>query len=443
MSLLKRIAKVLFSSDMEIDDMKELTKNKYIKKGRMPEKVVVYFSQHIGKESECCVSCGNHVKEGQVIGKASGVLSSNVHAPISGKVVEIKNYRNSTGRSGKGVMIESDGKEKVWKKKDAGNISSEKIIKAVESAGVVGMGGATFPTYFKMNGALKSRIKDYIVNGAECEPYITADQRLMEEKTKEIFCGIQLMVKATKAKHAYFGIEDNKRYAIRKFKGIAINHDWFDVEELESRYPQGAEKEMIKNILGKEVPCGGLPSDVGVAVNNVGTVFAVYEALYYSKPLIERVVTVTGNGVKNPKNIFAKIGTPVKDLIDECGGYKSNVSKIIVGGPMMGFAQSDDKIYVTKGMSCILVMKGSDDDSAEERPCIRCGRCIDACPMKLNPYIISAYSQRDKFDDAKDAGVLNCYECGKCAFVCPVRRPMTQYMRYAKEGIKKRGDTKK
>ena len=439
MSILRQIVGYIFSSDTEINDMKTLTSGKPVKKAKLPERVVVYLSQHVGKEAECCVNIGDSVKEGQLIGKPSGPVSANIHAPVSGRITEIKKYRMPTGTKTIGIMIEGNGKEKAWIKTDSAKVeklSSEQIIEKIEDFGIVGMGGATFPTHFKIRSGVKSGVKHYILNGAECEPYITADHRIMVEKHKEILSGIMLLMKATGVKRVSIGIEKNKKDAIMIFRDMVADYDSIDLFELKSLYPQGAEKELIKSVTGEEVPAGGLPSDVSVIVNNIGTAFAVYEAIFYDKPLIERVVTVTGDGIKNPGNLLARIGTPVRDLIKECGGYKTGVSKIIMGGPMMGFAQADDNIYITKGTSCILVMK-DDKDYGDEKPCIRCGRCVDACPMKLNPYLISAYSEKDRFDDAKDAGVLNCYECGKCAYVCPVRRPMTQYMKYAKSGIEK------
>jgi len=297
------------------------------------------------------------------------------------------------------------------------------------------MGGASFPTYIKLSPP--KPVDTLIVNGAECEPYLTCDYRLMIEKTKEIMLGIESVAKCLGVKKVFIAIEDNKPEAVKLFED-AIRNTHYAVRVLKSMYPQGGEKQLIKNVLGKEVPSGKLPFDIGVVVHNVGTIFAIYEAVYLSKPLIERVVTVTGSGIENPKNVLARIGTPIKELIDFCGPQKEKPAKIIIGGPMMGIAQYTDEVPVIKSTTGVLLFNQQEAAIYEEEFCIRCGACVRECPVGLMPCLINLASEKESWVLTKNYGALDCIECGICSYVCPANRRLVQSIKRAKlEAMKK------
>lgn len=299
-------------------------------------------------------------------------------------------------------------------------------------AGIVGLGGAAFPTHVKLSPPKEKKIDTVILNGAECEPYLTSDHRLMLERSKDILEGLKIIMKILGVSKGYIGIEQNKPDAITKMKEVARGETNIEVRDLKVKYPQGAEKQLIKAILDRDVPAGGLPMDVGVVVQNVGTAKAIYDACRYGRPLIERVVTVTGRGVNEPKNLRVRIGTQFSQLLDECGGFKDSTVKVIAGGPMMGIAQTNTEVPVIKGTSGILILTSKEAEKAEYLPCFRCGRCIEACPMKLQPSILSVLIEKGKYQEAKENNLLDCFECGSCAYVCPAKRPMVQFMKLAK-----------
>ncbi len=419
---------------------KELAAGKAITQAHLPRRVVVPLSQHIGAPAVPEVAIGDEVKKGQVIGTTTGFVSSPVHASLSGKVIAIADFPTSVGKMVQSIVIESDGKdEAVPFKENTGylNLSADEIRTIIKDAGIVGMGGAAFPTNVKLSPPKEKPIDAVIINGAECEPYLTADHRLMVEQPKAVVEGLKVIMKSLGVREGHIGIEENKPDAIEAMRDAVSAEPDIHVWPLEIKYPQGAEKMLIKAIKGREVPSKGLPMDVGVVVQNVGTALAVYEAVRFGKPLIERVVTVTGTGIKEPANMMVRIGTLMADVIEQCGGLVEGAVKVISGGPMMGFAQWTLDVPVVKGTSGILVMAEDEYVSSDEyTACIRCGSCIDVCPMGLNPSILSIYAEKGFYEDAKENNLFDCFECGSCAYVCPSKRPMVQFIRLAKSQVK-------
>jgi len=419
---------------------KDLSSGKSITPARLPQRIVVPLSQHIGAPAKCEVKIGDEVKKGQVIGSPPGFVSSPVHSSISGKVIAIADFPTAVGRMVTSVVIESDGKDEAVAFKenpDYMNLSPDEIKNLIRDAGIVGMGGAAFPTNVKLSPPKEKPIDTVILNGAECEPYLTADNRLMDEHPKEVIEGLKIIMKALGVKEGHVGIELNKPDAIKAMQSAASGEPNITIHALEIKYPQGAEKMLIKAIKEREVPSKGLPMDVSVVVQNIGTALAIYEAVRYGKPLIERVVTVTGKGIREPKNMLVRIGTLMSEVIEQCGGLTEGAVKVISGGPMMGFAQWTLDVPVTKGTSGILVLTEDEYAPSEEYfSCIRCGRCVDVCPMGLNPSMLSILAEKGFFEEAKEYNLFDCFECGCCAFVCPAKRPMVQFMRLAKSQVK-------
>jgi electron transport complex protein RnfC len=408
----------------------------------MPKQEVVHIpvSQHIGAPGNVIVEKGDTVKAGQPLTEPSGFVSVPVHASISGTVKAIGTYANPVGRELPTVTIESDGEETPFA--DYEEISGwqessrEEIRERVRNAGLAGMGGAAFPTHVKLSPPKDKPIDTVIINGAECEPYLTSDHRLMLERPDDIVRGAMLIAQAVGAGHIFIGIENNKPDAYEAMKKAAMEFTLIDVQMLPVKYPQGAEKQLISALLNREVPPPpGLPMDVGCIVQNVGSTVAIYEAVRYGKPLTERYVTITGSGVKRPKNVIAKIGTPFHRLIEQAGGYTDDASKLLMGGPMMGLAQWTDEVPVVKGTSGIVVFGRKDARIAAEQPCIGCGRCVDVCPVFLLPTNIARYSQLEMFDEAAELGVTECIECGSCTFVCPAKRNLVQHIRFGKASV--------
>ncbi|MCD5390918.1 electron transport complex subunit RsxC [candidate division NPL-UPA2 bacterium] len=418
---------------------KEATRDKKIEPAKIPERVIIPLLQHTGAPGEALVSKGDRVTVGQKIGEAKAFVSAPVHATISGEVIEIKPLPYPLGLNTDSIVIQSDGKDEwleVEGTKDWKALSPDKIRETIREAGIVGLGGAAFPTHVKLSPPEGKKIDAYILNGAECEPYLTCDYRLMVERPKEILEGFRILMAALSVKNGYIGIEDNKREAISAMGRELNGEPDIQMKVLKTKYPQGGEKQLIKAILRKEVPSGGLPFDVGVLVSNVGTAFSCWEAVVSGKPLVERVITVTGPGVKEPKNLRVRIGTRVSDLIEACGGFNGKPGKIIMGGPMMGLTQFTDEVPVIKGTSGILVQ--TDVLWDEEIACIRCGKCIQSCPLYLMPTMISLYSKRGRLEEAKDYGALDCIECGACGYTCPARIPLVQWIKYAKRELAKK-----
>ncbi|MDO9288006.1 MAG: electron transport complex subunit RsxC [Thermodesulfovibrionales bacterium] len=434
------MALATFKGGIHPPDKKELAKDRPISEAKSPQRVVIPLSQHLGAPCKPVVTIGQEVKKGEMIGEPGGFVSAPVHSSVSGKVIAIAEFPNAMGRMVNSIVIENNGKEEWAALKDNPDymkLSPDELKDKVKTSGIVGMGGAAFPTVVKLSPPKEKPIDTVIINGAECEPYLTADYRLMMEKPKEIVEGLKILMKILGVNKGFIGIENNKPDAIEKMKAAAKGEANIEVCALEVKYPQGAEKMLIKAATGREVPPRALPMDVKVVVQNVGTALAVYEAARYGKPLIERVVTVTGEGINTPSNLMVKIGTMVSDLIEQCGGFKGEVGKVISGGPMMGFAMSSLDVPVTKGTSGILVIPEDGVSHVEEfGPCIRCGRCIDICAMGLIPSMLSILSEKGFYEEAKEYNLFDCFECGSCAFVCPSKRPIVQLVRLAKSMTK-------
>jgi electron transport complex protein RnfC len=431
-----------FSGGVHPAGNKQLTAHKPTVAAAIPKRAVIPLSQHIGAPTKPLVVIGQEVKKGEKIGETTGFVSAPVHASISGKVVAIGSFPHTLGVNMPSVVIESDGKDEwvagLKENPDYNLLSPDELKKLVQDAGIVGMGGATFPTHVKLSPPKEKPIDVVILNGAECEPYLTSDHRLMLEKSKEIVDGLKILMRILNVSKGYIGIESNKPDAIEAMTKASAGTPEIKVWPVKVKYPQGAEKMLIKAITGRTVPAGGLPMDVGVVVQNVGTAEAISEAVLYGKPLIERYVTVTGRGVKDPKNFLARIGTPFSQLIEEAGGLSDSAAKVISGGPMMGMSQYTLDVPVIKGTSGILVLPKSEVSTQSYGPCIRCARCIDACPMKLQPSYIGLFIEKGRYEDAKEYNLMDCFECGSCTFVCPANRPIVQWVKKAKKELAKK-----
>lgn len=416
---------------------------KPIEKIELPKQVSIPVSQHIGAPSEPVVAKGDTVKTGQLIAKSTGFVSANIHSSVSGKVLKIDKVLDTSGYKQTCIIIDVEGDE--WMEsidrsaeiKNNIDISAEEIRNKVAACGIVGLGGATFPTHVKMSVPPGKTCNHLVINAVECEPYLTADHQIMMERAEEIMIGCKLIQKAIGAGKVLIGIENNKPDAIRHMSETAKKFDNIEVHALKVQYPQGGEKQLIKAVLNREVPSGGLPIDVGCVVQNVGTAYAVYEAVQKNKPLFERVVTVTGKSVKKPSNILARIGTPINMLIEAAGGLPEDTGKIVNGGPMMGKAVSTDTVPVTKGTSGVLIFPQDSATRPENFNCIRCGRCASACPMGLEPYLLKNMTVVKMYEELQAQHALDCMECGSCAFTCPAGIPLLDYIRLGKANLNK------
>ena len=382
------------------------------------------------------VKVGDEVKVGSVIGEASGFVSVPVHASISGKVTAVGRFPHPLGGEQQAVVIEGDGEdswdESVQPRANADSLTPKDIVDIVRDAGIVGLGGAAFPTHVKLSPPDSKPIDTVILNGAECEPWLTADHRLMLERPGEVLEGLRLIMRALGCERGFVGIESNKPDAVAAMKAAVPQGAGIRVVMLQVKYPQGAEKQLIDALARRQVPAGGLPMDVGVVVQNVGTALAVYEAVVKGVPLIRRVVTITGTPVESPTNFMPRIGTPVKSLVEQAGGFKDDVSKVVSGGPMMGMTQFTTDVPVIKGTSGMLFLGPSDIDTRPPDPCIRCGHCVHACPMKLLPTTIEKYVMVEDIERAVEIGLNDCIECGSCAYVCPSHRRLVHQFKFGK-----------
>lgn len=437
-----------FKGGFHVPDNKALTANVRIEEMPNVTDYYVSLSQHIGKPAEPVVNAGDEVVEGQLIAKASSFVSANIFSPVCGEVVGLEKRKNAQGATIDCIHIKSNGKQDVFTFPALTDPTPEQIIARVAEAGIVGLGGAGFPTSVKLQP--KDAVDSLIINAAECEPYLNCDNRLMIERTAEFIEGVRLIAKAINVPNIYIGIEANKMEAynalialdgvIADSKDALANRKEGDIVVvlLKKKYPQGAEKTLIKACVNREVPVGGLPSAVGCIVNNVGTAYAVYQAVVLGKPLYRRLMTVTGRGINTPKNIDVSVGTPLNAIVEFCGGLTDDTIKLVSGGPMMGFTLQNLDICTTKTDSGLLALTDKEASTVLPTPCINCGKCAAVCPMKLMPMYIDFYTTVGDTDNAVKYGAPNCFECGTCAYVCPAKRPIVQSVRLTKMRMKEK-----
>lgn len=416
-----------------------------IRRSGLPKQAVFSLYQHIGAPAKPVVAKGDTVKVGTVLAEADGFVSVPVHSSVSGRVSKIDAVVDASGYLRPAIFVDVEGDE--WEesidRSDAvvplagrPDLTAESIVAKIREAGIVGMGGATFPCHVKLTPPKGTKAECVVINAVECEPYLTADHRLMLEKPEEILIGTSLIMKAVGVDRGYIGIERNKPDAIALLQEKAKAYPHIEIVPLQVKYPQGGEKQLIAAVTGREVPAPpALPIHVGVIVQNVGTTFAIYEAVMKNKPLFERVITVTGKNLQTPSNLLARIGTPMSQLIEECGGLPDDTGKVIGGGPMMGKALQHLDVPVCKGSSGLLLLSERESRRTAPQPCIRCAKCVSACPMGLEPYLLATASSLRKWDVAEENGITSCIECGSCQFTCPSFRPILDNVRMGKTTV--------
>jgi len=416
----------------------KLSAHQPIAKADVPAKAVILLGQHIGAPAKPIVTKGDVVKVGTKIAEPGGFVSAAIHSSVSGKVAKIDTIIDASGYAKPAIFIDVEGDE--WEEsidrsetlvKEC-TLNAEEIIKKIAEAGIVGLGGACFPTQVKLCPPPTFKAECVIINAVECEPYLTADHQLMLEHAEEIMVGISILMKAVKVNKAFIGIENNKPDAIQLMTKVASAYAGIEVVPLKVQYPQGGEKQLIDAVTSRQVAAGALPISTGAVVQNVGTAFAVYQAVQKNKPLFERVITVTGKSLSKPSNFLARIGTPMQQLIEACGGLPEDTGKIIGGGPMMGKALVNTDVPTAKGSSGILIMNTKEAKRGEVQPCIRCAKCVSACPMGLEPYLLATVSAHGDFERVEKEDVMSCIECGSCQFTCPSNRPLLDYIRLGK-----------
>ncbi len=420
-------------------DMKAATNEKAIQQLPPPPEVVIPMSMHFGAPCTPTVRKGDRVKVGQKIGEFRG-LGAPIHASVSGTVKAVEPRPYNMGGNMISVVITNDFQDELSEEVQApanpDALSVEEMVEAVKNAGIVGMGGATFPTHVKISSGI-GKVDTVIINGAECEPYITGDHRTMLERPGEIIGGAAYLAKMFGVEKVIIGVEDNKQNGIESMnRVIAERNAPVEVRALACRYPQGGEKQLCQAITGKQVPPGGLPSNIGCAVFNINTTCAIYRAIKDGMPVVKKIVTVAGSGVAEPKNIECPIGTPVSRLFDECGGLDEKTYKLVMGGPMMGMAQYTAEVPVGKGTGAMLAFCADEEQTVEHPQCIRCGKCVAACPMHLEPLFMYQYASKDMLDELNEAHVMDCMECGACAYACPARMHLTHMFKYGKQKLK-------
>ncbi len=424
-------------------ESKQLTENLSIEVMPLPSELEIILGQHIGAPCSPTVAKRAEIKEGDVIGEVTRGLGVPVHAPTAGKIkaLGVSGHPIRVTAPSITIQVDKDAEQRSWSRQDWHSLASGELLAKVHNAGIVGIGGAGFPTHVKLKPPADTPVDILLLNGAECEPYITADHRMMLEKTVDIIEGAKILLRILGISECIIGIENNKPDAIKVMKNAAnaatTNEFAIRVETLEVKYPQGSEKQLIQALTGRKVPAMALPSSVGVVVHNVSTTKAVYDAVACEKPLIEKVVTVSGKGIARPANLLVKIGTKVSDIVEFCGGTRAGLARVVMGGPMMGFAVSSLDIPVTKTTSSVLFLTADEIDSSPHSACIRCGWCLEACPMGLEPKEIGIYVEANRAEDTEQFGVFECFECGSCAYVCPAKRPLVQFVRLAKMKAKR------
>ena len=435
----KTMAQAFFGG-VHPNDMKAATNEKAIEQLAAPAEVVIPMSMHIGAPCKPIVAVGDLVKIGQRIGEPGGFVSAPIHASVSGKVKAVEPRPSSMGGTVMSVVIENDFQntvsEDVKPVEDPDSLTPEQLTEIVKNAGIVGQGGATFPTHVKISSGL-GKVDYVIINAAECEPYITGDHRTMLERPDQVIKGATLLARCFGVDKVYIGVEANKKNAadvlnakIAELKAPVV------VEVLHTRYPQGAEKQLCQAVSGRQVPSGKLPADAGCCIFNLNTTCAIYRAVYTGMPVVNKIVTVSGSGVIEPKNLECPIGTPVSKLFDACGGLKDDTYKLIMGGPMMGMAQYTTEVSVGKGTGCMLAFAGDEEKYVENPQCIRCGKCIGVCPIRLEPVFMYKYLMKGNWEAFRDQlHGMDCIECGACTYTCPARLPLTHAFRMGKQQV--------
>ena len=429
-----------FFGGVHPNDMKAATNEKAIEQLAAPAEVVIPMSMHIGAPCKPIVAVGDKVTIGQKIGEPGGFVSAPIHASVSGTVKAVEPRPFSMGGTMMSVVIENDFQNTVCPDihpvADPDSLTPEQLVEIVKNAGIVGQGGATFPTHVKISSGL-GKVDYVIINAAECEPYITGDHRTMLERPEQVIKGATLLAKCFGVEHVYIGIEANKQNAADVLnKTIAELKAPVVVEVLHTRYPQGAEKQLCQAISGRQVPSGKLPADAGCCIFNLNTTCSIYKAVYTGMPVVSKVVTVSGSGVIDPKNLECPIGTPITKLFDACGGLKEETYKLIMGGPMMGLAQYNLDVTVGKGTGAMLAFAGDEEQYEEHPQCIRCGKCVSACPMHLEPLFMYQYASKGMVDELNDAHIMDCMECGACSYICPARMHLTHMFKTGKQLVK-------
>ncbi len=426
------------------DDRKALSARKTIENLPMPALLHIPLQQHIGAPAAALVMRGETVKKGQLLARSQGVISAPVHAPTSGRIMGVGSYpaHHASGLSVRTITLQPDGLDEwiddIDPVADPFLLTPDEISQRVAKAGIVGMGGATFPSSVKLNLRNRYTLNTLVINGAECEPYLTCDDRLMQEHSEEVLQGVLLMARALQVENVLFAIENNKPDAIAAMQQAAADYPQVQVVGLPTRYPMGSEKHLVQTLTGKETPARGLTADIGIVVHNVATALAVYDALKHGRPLISRVMTVSGSAINEPKNVRVLIGTPLDNLIEYCGGYKQDPAKIISGGPMMGQPLPGTRVPAVKGSNGLLALTHTEIQDAAEMPCIRCASCVQACPCGLVPLEMAANIRSGSLDTSVNLGLLDCIACGSCAYVCPAHIPLVQYFNYAKGELAQR-----
>ncbi len=440
------MSKNTFKGGKHIHDFKELTGSKPVNFGFVPKTVTIPLSQHSGAEATCLVKKNDLVKVGQKIGQASAFISANVHSSVSGKVKSIDDIMTATGVKCKGITIENDGLDEIGyeqKNLTIDQVSATDIIEAIKEAGIVGLGGAGFPTHVKLT-AREGQITDYIIiNCAECEPYLTSDQLMMELYPEKVVMGLLLAMKAMNAPKGVLGIEDNKPLAIKKLQQASKDYPNIVVSVVKTKYPQGDQKRLIQATTGIVVPSGSSTSAVGVRVINANTAIAINDAVLHGKPLYEKLVTMTGHALKDPQNVMVRVGSKVSDIVEFIGGYKEEPGKIISGGPMMGETQFTPNVTTGKAIGGLLFMTQEESKPKAVSPCIRCGKCVDICPVYLQPLYLQLYVLKNKVEQAQNLHLMDCIECGSCSYICPSARPLVEAIRLGKLEVRnKKKDSK-
>ena len=424
-----------FKGGIHPPEAKELSCHKAFEEMPAPKEIVVPVSQHIGKPAHVLVKKKDVVKKGTLLAEAAAFISANIHSPVSGTVKNVGVMENVNGKPQLAITITNDG-ENTTEYMEALNpetVTVDQIRDRVKAAGIVGQGGAAFPTNVKLAPPPDKKVDCIILNGCECEPYLTRDDRFMIERTEDLIRGLKMIMRALGVKEGRIGIEDNKQEAIGILRKATEKHSDIFIDAIQTKYPQGAEKMLIKAAIGRKVPPGKLPMDVGVVIQNIGTALSLYDAVANGIPAITSAVTVSGLGIKEPKNLIIPVGTHLSDIIDFCGGMTPDAKKIIIGGPMMGVAQYDLTSSIQKATSGLLILTEKEVGGHVETQCLRCGKCVSVCPIHLIPTILVKMAQNDRPKDAVEFGIWNCMECGTCEYICPANIPLVQWLRLGKK----------